>query len=52
VAVSGDPAAVEKLGDTLKAKGNAAEARALWQRLQQSAPDYASKGSLAAKLRE
>ncbi|HET9450706.1 MAG TPA: hypothetical protein VFO83_07495, partial [Aggregicoccus sp.] len=53
VAVSGDPAAVDKLGDTLKAKGNAAQARALWQRLKQTAPaDYPGRGALEAKLRD
>ncbi|MBF5044591.1 tetratricopeptide repeat protein [Aggregicoccus sp. 17bor-14] len=52
VAVSGDPAAVEKLGDTLKAKNDAAGAKALWQRLDASAPDYPGKKGLEAKLRE
>jgi tetratricopeptide (TPR) repeat protein len=53
VAVNGDPAAVDKLGDTLKQKGNAAEAKAVWQRLRQTAPsDYPGRGALEAKLRE
>jgi tetratricopeptide (TPR) repeat protein len=51
VAVQGDPAAVERLGDTLKQKGNGEQAKALWQRLQQSAPDYPGRAGLAAKLR-
>jgi len=53
VAVNGDPAAVDRLGDTLKQKGNAADAKALWQRLKQTAPaDYPGRGALEAKLRE
>ncbi|MFZ5468717.1 MAG: hypothetical protein ACOZIN_04690 [Myxococcota bacterium] len=48
VAVSNDPAAVDKLGDTLKAKGDTSGAKKLWQKLSQSSPDYA--GRLAGKL--
>jgi tetratricopeptide (TPR) repeat protein len=50
VAVDSDPAAVDQLGDTLKAKGDARGAKALWERLAASAPDYAGKASLQAKL--
>ncbi len=50
VAVDSDPAAVDRLGDTLKAKGDATGAKALWERLAASAPDYAGKASLQAKL--
>jgi tetratricopeptide (TPR) repeat protein len=50
VAVDSDPAAVDQLGDTLKAKGDASGAKQLWERLAASAPDYAGKASLQAKL--
>jgi len=50
VAVDSDPAAVDQLGDTLKAKGDARGAKELWERLAASAPDYAGKASLQAKL--
>ncbi|MCY1081396.1 tetratricopeptide repeat protein [Archangium lansingense] len=50
VAVSSDPAAVDQLGETLKAKGDANGAKALWTKLAASAPDYAAKASLQAKL--
>ncbi|MBZ4420966.1 lipopolysaccharide assembly protein LapB [Myxococcus sp. RHSTA-1-4] len=50
VAVQSDPAAVEKLGDTLKAKGDAKGAKALWEKLATDAPDYANKAALQAKL--
>ncbi len=49
VAVSSDAAAVEKLGDTLMAKGDAKGAKALWAKLLQSAPDYPNKAALQAK---
>ncbi len=49
VAVSSDAAAVEKLGDTLMAKGDAKGAKALWAKLLESAPDYPNKSSLQAK---
>lgn len=49
VAVSSDAAAVEKLGDTLRAKGDAKGAKALWEKLLQSAPDYPNKAALQAK---
>ena len=51
VAVSSDPAAVEKLGDTLLAKQDAPGARALWTKLAASAPEYPGKAGLAAKAR-
>jgi cytochrome c-type biogenesis protein CcmH/NrfG len=38
-----DPDAVAALGDALKKQGNATEAKAVWQRLAASVPDYASK---------
>ncbi len=50
VAVRSDAAAVEALGDTLKAKGDAQGARALWAKLKDSAPDYPQRASLEAKL--
>lgn len=49
VAVSSDAAAVEKLGDTLMAKGDAKGAKAVWAKLLQSAPDYPNKAALQAK---
>ena len=50
VAVGGNPAAVDQLGETLKAKGDVKGAKALWTKLAESAPDYAAKASLQAKL--
>jgi tetratricopeptide (TPR) repeat protein len=50
VAVGSDPAAVDQLGETLKAKGDAKGAKALWTKLAASAPDYAAQASLQAKL--
>lgn len=50
VAVGTDPKAVESLGDTLQAKGDAKGAKALWAKLKDSAPGYANKASLEAKL--
>ncbi|HYO58906.1 tetratricopeptide repeat protein [Archangium sp.] len=50
VAVGSDPAAVDQLGETLKAKGDAKGAKALWTKLAASAPDYAAKASLQTKL--
>ncbi|NTX15890.1 hypothetical protein HUA76_34495 [Myxococcus sp. CA056] len=50
VAVQTDPASVEKLGDTLKAKGDDKGAKALWEKLATDAPDYANKAGLQAKL--
>lgn len=51
VAVTSDPAAVEKLGDELKARGDAKGAKALWSKLLESAPEYSKKTGLGAKLR-
>ena len=50
VAVGGNPAAVDQLGETLKAKGDMKGAKALWTKLAASAPDYAAKAALQAKL--
>ncbi|HVE85886.1 MAG TPA: hypothetical protein VND93_23685 [Myxococcales bacterium] len=50
VAVSSDPAAVEKLGDALKQKGDEKGARALWSKLRSSAPGYAASSGLDRKL--
>ncbi|WP_257448808.1 tetratricopeptide repeat protein [Archangium lipolyticum] len=50
VAVESDPAAVDKLGETLKAKGDLKGAKALWSKLAASAPGYAAQVSLQAKL--
>jgi predicted negative regulator of RcsB-dependent stress response len=41
---------VDKLGETLKAKGDTKGAKALWTKLAASAPDYAASASLQAKL--
>jgi tetratricopeptide (TPR) repeat protein len=49
VAVSSDAAAVEKLGDTLLAKGDAKGAKAVWAKLLESAPNYPNKAALQAK---
>jgi tetratricopeptide (TPR) repeat protein len=49
VAVGSDAAAVEKLGDTLMAKGDSKGAKALWAKLLLSAPDYPNKAALQAK---
>jgi tetratricopeptide (TPR) repeat protein len=51
VAVSGDPAAVDKLGDALAAKGDKAGAKALWKKLAETAPTYAKSSGLSAKLK-
>ena len=50
VAVSSDPAAVDALGDKLSKNGNKDGARALWTRLQATAPDYASRSGVQKKL--
>ncbi len=50
VAVGSDPAAVDALGDRLSKAGNKESARALWNKLQASAPDYASKSDVQKKL--
>lgn len=51
VAVQGSPQAVEALGDTLKAKGNAEAARAVWTKLSQSDATYAARAGLSAKMK-
>ena len=38
-----NPDAISELGDALKAKGDPEGARAVWQRLKESVPDYAPK---------
>jgi len=50
VAVQSDPAAVDRLGQTLKQQGDARGAKALWTRLAASAPEYAQKSGLSARL--
>ena len=50
VAVSSDPAAVDALGDRLSNAGNRESARALWTKLQASAPDYASRSGVQKKI--
>ena len=50
VAVTSDPAAVDALGDRLSKAGNKESARALWTRLQATAPDYAASSSVQKKL--
>jgi tetratricopeptide (TPR) repeat protein len=52
VAVGSDAAAVEKLGDTLLAKGDAKGAKALWAKLLESVPDYANKAAVQAKANQ
>ena len=50
VAVTSDPAAVDALGDRLSKAGNKDGARALWTKLQASAPDYAASSGVQKKL--
>ncbi|MGZ6134057.1 MAG: hypothetical protein ACXWK9_06335 [Myxococcaceae bacterium] len=50
VAVGADPASVDALGDRLSKGGNKESAKALWTKLQASAPDYASKSGMQKKL--
>ncbi|MBN8465675.1 hypothetical protein JYJ95_04080 [Corallococcus exiguus] len=50
VALESDAGAVEKLGDTLLAKGDAKGAKALWEKLAQDVPNYPNKAALQAKL--
>jgi tetratricopeptide (TPR) repeat protein len=50
VAVTADPAAVDALGDRLSKAGNKESARALWTKLQATAPDYASRSGVQKKL--
>ncbi|WP_233610330.1 hypothetical protein, partial [Corallococcus sp. AB049A] len=50
VALQSDAGAVEKLGDTLLAKGDAKGAKALWEKLAQDVPNYPNKAALQAKL--
>ena len=50
VAVTSDPASVDALGDRLSKAGNKDSARALWMKLQASAPDYASRSGVQKKL--
>jgi tetratricopeptide (TPR) repeat protein len=50
VAVTSDPAAVDALGDRLSKAGNRDGARALWTKLQASAPDYAASSGVQKKL--
>jgi len=50
VAVTSDPAAVDALGDRLSSAGNKDSARALWTKLQATAPDYAASSGVQKKL--
>jgi tetratricopeptide (TPR) repeat protein len=50
VAVTSDPAAVDALGDRLSRAGNKDGARALWTKLQASAPDYSASSGVQKKL--
>jgi tetratricopeptide (TPR) repeat protein len=50
VAVTSDPSAVDALGDKLSKAGNREGARALWTKLQATAPDYASQSGVQKKL--
>jgi tetratricopeptide (TPR) repeat protein len=51
VAVSADPAAVDKLGDFLASRGDKEEAKALWTKLGETAPSYADSSGLRRKLK-
>jgi hypothetical protein len=51
VAIQSDASSVDKLGDTLAAKGDSKGAQALWTKLSQTAPDYAGRAGLSKKLR-
>ncbi|MGA9523912.1 MAG: tetratricopeptide repeat protein, partial [Myxococcaceae bacterium] len=50
VAVTSNPEAVDALGQTLKARGDAAGARSVWTKLAETAPSYAQKAGLKARL--
>jgi tetratricopeptide (TPR) repeat protein len=50
VAAQSDPSAIDKLGETLKSKGDAKSAQAVWAKLAQTAPDYAASAGLQQKL--
>jgi tetratricopeptide (TPR) repeat protein len=50
VAVQADPSAVDKLGETLKSKGDEKGAKGVWQKLSASDPSYAQRAGLARKL--
>ncbi len=50
VAVTSDPASVDALGDRLSKAGNKESARAIWTKLQATAPDYASRSGVQKKL--
>ena len=50
VAVTSDPAAVDALGDRLSKAGNKESARALWTKLQATAPGYAESSGVQKKL--
>ena len=47
---SQSPEAIDALGETLKAKGDAEQAKAVWERLAGSVPSYADKLKLKLKL--
>ena len=49
-AAAADAKSVDALGDALKADGDAAHAHALWQALEQNAPDYAHSAKIDQKL--
>lgn len=50
VAVTSNPEAVDALGQALKARGDAAGARSVWTKLAETAPSYAQKTGLKARL--
>lgn len=50
VAAQNAPEALDALGDTLVAKGNAASAKAVWTRLLQTAPGYPARAGVEKKL--
>ncbi|MBS2031682.1 MAG: hypothetical protein JST54_27545 [Deltaproteobacteria bacterium] len=50
-AANGDPKTVDALADALKAKGDAAHAKALWAAIQAAAPEYFNANKVADKLK-
>ena len=51
VAVTSDPSAVDALGRTLRDRGDAKGAKAIWSRLAASDPGYAERAGLLDRLK-
>lgn len=51
VAAQNSPEALDALGDALKAKGNAASAKAVWTRLLATSPGYPARAAVEKKLK-